>query len=69
MLFIVYTNYSCGGHLDDVTWIIYANFCALMPKNMSLIGSVACEKMFYVKYLFGGFFSVLNTPKHQYCGV
>ena len=27
VLFIVYTNYSCGGHLDDVTWTISANFC------------------------------------------
>ena len=30
-------------------------YYAIMPSKMSLIGSVACEKMFYVQYLFGIF--------------
>ena len=27
VLFMVYTDYGCGGHLDDVTWTINANLC------------------------------------------
>ena len=30
----------------------YANFCVLMPRKMTVIGSVVCENLFYVQYLF-----------------
>ena len=52
---MVFTNYSCCGHLDDVTLTIYANLCVLMPGKKNFIDSVACEKMFYIQYLFGIF--------------
>ena len=47
------TNYNCGDNLDDATWAIYANFCVLMHMKVSLIASVACEKMVYVQHLLG----------------
>ena len=34
---MVFTNYSCDGHLDYITWTIYVNFYVLMPRKLSLI--------------------------------
>ena len=43
-IFMVYTNHSCGGHPDDATWTIYANFCVLTPGRMSLSGLVYIDR-------------------------